>query len=76
MLRDSLDGRGAWGRVDTFMCMAEPLRCLPEAITILLICYTQYKIKRFTKLQKLKVGLFAGVNFFHFLKVGRVLFNH
>ena len=36
----SLDGRGVWGRMDTCICMAESLHCLPETITTLLIGYT------------------------------------
>ena len=28
-----------WGRMDTCMCMAESLCCLPETVTILLIGY-------------------------------------
>ena len=38
----SLGGRGAWGRMDTCVCMAEPLRRPPET---LLIGYTLIKIK-------------------------------
>ena len=34
-LRGSLDGRGVWGRMDTFLSC-----CLPETIMTLLICYT------------------------------------
>ena len=41
--------RGIWGRVDTCICMAEFLYCLPETITILLIGYTPYKIKSLKK---------------------------
>ena len=36
----SLDGREVWGRMDTGVCMAETLCCLPETITALLIGYT------------------------------------
>ena len=32
MLCGSLDGRGAGGRMDTCICMAETLICLPETI--------------------------------------------
>ena len=39
MLCGSLDGRGVWGRMDTCVCMAESLHCLPETITTLLIGY-------------------------------------
>ena len=36
----SLDWRGAWGRKDTCMCVAEALPCSSETITALLISYT------------------------------------
>ena len=39
MLCGSLDGRGVWGRMDTYRCMAESLCCPPETITTLLISY-------------------------------------
>ena len=35
MLCGNLDGRGIWGKFDTFMCMAETLCCSPETITTL-----------------------------------------
>ena len=37
MLCGSLEGKGAWGRMDIFVPMAESLCCLPETITALLI---------------------------------------
>ena len=37
MLCGILDGRGVWGRMDTCVCMAEPLCCSPETVTALLI---------------------------------------
>ena len=40
VLGGSLDGKGAWGRMDTHVCMAESLHCSPETITTLLISYT------------------------------------
>ena len=40
MLHGSLDGMGAWGRMDTCICMAEFLCCPPETITTLLTSYT------------------------------------
>ena len=40
VLCGSLDGRGVWGRMETRLCMAESLRCSPEAITTLLMGYT------------------------------------
>ena len=36
MLSGSLDGKGAWGRMDTCLCMAESLHFSPETITALL----------------------------------------
>jgi len=39
MLCASLDGSGVWGRMDTCICVAESLPCLPETTTILLIGY-------------------------------------
>ena len=36
----NLDRKGTWGRMDTCICMAESLCCLPETITTLLISYT------------------------------------
>ena len=39
MLYGSLDGRGAWGRMDTCVRMAELLCSAPETITTLLIGY-------------------------------------
>ena len=40
MLCGSLGGKGVWGRMDTCICMAEPLSCSPERITTLLTGYT------------------------------------
>ena len=31
--------RGVWGRMDTYICMAESLHCSPEIMTTLLIGY-------------------------------------
>ena len=39
MLCGSLDGKGVWGRMDTFVCMAESLPCSLETITALLISW-------------------------------------
>ena len=36
---DCLDGVGVWGRMDTWVCMAESLCCSPETIKTLLIDY-------------------------------------
>ena len=33
----SLDGRGVWERMDTWMCMAESLHYFPKTVTTLLI---------------------------------------
>ena len=37
MLCGSLDGRGVWGRTETYLCMAEPFCSSPETIATLLI---------------------------------------
>ena len=44
----SLDGRGAWGRMDTCVCTAESLCCPPETITTLLIGYVLL-LRRFSR---------------------------
>ena len=49
MLCGSLDGTGVWGRMDTYMCMAESLRCSPETITTLLIDYILIQNKKFKR---------------------------
>ena len=49
MLCGSLDGRGVWGTMDTCICMAESLCCLPEIIT-LLISYTPIQNKKLKKI--------------------------
>jgi len=43
----SLDGRGVWGRMDTCICMAESLCCLPETIITLLNSYIPMQNKKF-----------------------------
>ena len=50
----SLDGRGIWGRTDTFICMAESLCFPPETITTLFISYTPKLNKKFQKIKDLK----------------------
>ena len=40
MFCGSLDGRGVWGRMDTYLCMAESLCCPPETTVRLLISHT------------------------------------
>ena len=40
---------GSWGRMDTRICMADSLSCLPETITTWLIAYAPNKIKSFFK---------------------------
>ena len=46
---DSLDGRGIWGRMDTCICIAESLCCLPETIAGLVIGYIPIQNKFFLK---------------------------
>ena len=43
----SLDGRGAQGRMETCVCVAESLHCSPESITALFIGYTTIQNKKF-----------------------------
>ena len=47
MLCGSLDGKGVWRRMDTCICMAKSLFCLPETVTTLLISYTPIQNKKF-----------------------------
>ena len=49
VLCGSLGGRGALGRMDICICMAESLCCPPKTITTLLICYTPTQNKKFFK---------------------------
>ena len=46
MLCASLDGNRVWGRMDSCICMAESLHCLPEIITTLLIDYIPIQDKK------------------------------
>ena len=46
---DSYKNPGAWGEMDTRICTAEYLCCLPETITSLLISYTSVQNKKFKK---------------------------
>ena len=48
VLGGSLDGRGVWGRMDTYIRMTESFCCSPETIT-LLISYTSIQNKKFKK---------------------------
>ena len=70
MLRGSLDGRAVWGRMDTCVCMAESLHCLPETITTLLIGYTPVQNKKFIKKKKKTTDGFRYSNPFLFPKRG------
>ena len=54
VLRGSLNGRRVWGRMNTDICMAESLCCLPEIYITLLVGYTPIKIK--LKKKKVKVA--------------------
>ena len=49
MLCGSLDGRGVWGRLDTYVCMAKALYDSPEAITTLLVSCTPTQNKKVFK---------------------------
>ena len=55
VLCGSLDWGGVCRRLDTCICMAESLRCSPEAITTLLISYTPIQNKKFKVWNKEKV---------------------
>ena len=46
VLHESLDGSRVWQRMDTWICMAESLRCSSETITTLLIDYTPISIEK------------------------------
>ena len=52
VLCSNLDGRGLWGRIDTYICMAETLHCSPEITTTLLIGYTSIQNKMFKQTNK------------------------
>ena len=54
MSHSSPGGRGIWGRMDTCICMAEPLLFSPETITTLLIGYTPKQNKKF-KIKKKRI---------------------
>ena len=36
--------RGVWGRKDTCICMAEPLHCSPETITMLFVSWQRFHV--------------------------------
>ena len=46
---DSLDGRGVWRRMDTWICMADSLWYSPETVTALLIGYAPIQNKKLKK---------------------------
>ena len=58
--------------MDTYICMAESLCCLPEAITTLSITILQYKII-FKNNNKIKMFSLFFVCFFYVLFVRKVL---
>ena len=45
----SLDGRGVWGRMDTYVWMAESLCCPSETNTTLLMGYTAIRNKKLSQ---------------------------
>ena len=47
----SLDGRGIWARMYTFVCMAESLCCPPEPVIKLLISYIPIQNKEVYKIK-------------------------
>ena len=46
VLCGSLDVRGVWGRLDTWICMAESFCCPPKTITTVLISCTPIQNKK------------------------------
>ena len=54
MLCASLDGSKVWGRMDTYICMAESLPRSPEIITTLLIGYIPIQNKKLKVKKKKK----------------------
>ena len=60
ILCDSLDRRVVWGRMNTYICIAESLCSLPETITTLLTGYTPIQNKKYKyKTNKQAKHLFA-----------------
>ena len=60
MLCGSLDGRGVWGRMDTYLCMVESLHCSAETITTFSIGYQFSSVTKFSLVQSFScVRLFA-----------------
>ena len=49
VLRGSVGGRGVWGTMDTYVHMAESLRCSPETFTALFIGYTLRQSEKLLK---------------------------
>ena len=54
-LYGSLDHRGVWGRMDTCICMTEPLCSPPETIITLLIGFTLIQNKKIKKKKRYAV---------------------
>ena len=46
VLCGSLDGRGVWRRMDTYVCMIESLPCSPETITTLFVNWLDPNTKK------------------------------
>ena len=49
VLRGSLDGWAAWGRMGTYICVAESLCCAPETIATLVTGSTLTQTKKLKK---------------------------
>ena len=62
ILCGNLDGRGVWGRMDTCICMADPLQCSPETITTLLISYTPTHNIKFKSFNFSRIHIEACIN--------------
>ena len=72
VLRGSLGGREVWGRMDTCICMAEPLCCSPETITTLLISYTPVQNKKVKKKKRLGQILSYSTLIFYFIIINKL----
>ena len=60
MICGSLGGKGAWGRMDPCICMAESLSCSPETVTTLLIDCTSKQNKKFVLKKENMPNLYLG----------------
>ena len=59
MFHGRLGGRSVWGRMVTYICMAESFGCSPETITTLFMGYTPIQNRNFKKQTKMITFLFC-----------------